>query len=70
MNGMRAAGRETESKHFLWRDAFVKGAGHNNISLSVNFIFKATKRIMTYLLEIHVTIPQEVYDCYFTAKSE
>ena len=57
---MRAAGRETEAKHLLRRDAFVKGAGHNNISLSVNFIFKATKRIMTVLLEIHITIPQDL----------
>jgi hypothetical protein len=57
MNGMRAAGRETESKHFLWRDAFVKDAGYNNISLCLNFIFKATKRIMTFLLEILITIP-------------
>jgi len=70
MNGMRAAGRETDSKHFLWRDAFIKGASHNNISLSVNFIFKASKRIMTFLLEIHITIPQDVYGPYFTANSE
>jgi hypothetical protein len=70
MNGMRAAGRETESKHFLWRDASVKGAGHNHISLSINLIFKASKRITTFLLENHITIPQEVYDPYFTAKSE
>jgi len=70
MNGMRAAGRETESKNFLWRDAFVKGAGRNNISLSVNLIFKATKRIMAFLLEIHITIPQDVYDPYFTGKSK
>jgi hypothetical protein len=65
---MRVAGRENESRHFLWRDAFVNL--QLIISLSVNFIFKATERIMTFLLEIRITIPQDVYDPYFTAKSE
>jgi hypothetical protein len=70
MNGMQAVGRKADSKHVLSRGAFVKGAGHNNIRLSLNFIFIATKMIMTFLLEIHSTIPQEVYDPYFTAKSD
>jgi hypothetical protein len=67
---MQAVGRETDLKHFLSRGAFVKGASHNNIRLSVNLIFIATKMIMAFLLEIHSTIPQEVNDPYFTAKSD
>jgi len=45
---MRAAGRETESTHFLWRDVFVKGPGHNNITLTVNFILKLLKGLWRF----------------------